>query len=282
MSGTVEAVGSAVPSTLQPGTEVYSRVREEYWGTASEYCLSTADATAVKPKSISHNEAASIPLATLTAYQAFQRAEKHLDGGLKGKTVYVPGGLSGVGASAVQLAKNVFKAGKVITTLSTAKIEKAEGLLGPVLDQIVDYTKEDPGNVIEDGSVDFMFDIMHQSMASLHLMKKGSIIVSVSGTPFGDDLNRVAASMPAPLRWGLNGYGTYMKYRARRYGCELNYMFMNVSAEDLTSVAGWVDQGMLKTVVGRVARLDDIQAVRDGCSEISKGKGGTGKFVIEV
>lgn len=90
-------------------------------------------------------EAASIPLAAMTALQALRRYQ----GNLEGKTVFVPAGcksppdyswrfqfaeicftVSGTGLFACQLAKNVFKAGKVITTVSTAKVSKVDELLG--------------------------------------------------------------------------------------------------------------------------------------------------------
>ena len=130
---------------------------------------------------MSFTEAASIPLAAQTALQALDKADKALPGGLKGKTVFVPAGLSGTGSFAVQLAKNVFGAGKVITTLSTGKIPKIKELLGEgSTDQIVDYTKEDVIRSIGKGSVDFMFDTMQNTLSTISVMKQGGQIVSIS------------------------------------------------------------------------------------------------------
>lgn len=86
------------------------------------------------PSDLSFNEAASLPLAAITAAQALRKYE----GDLAGKTVFIPAGLGGTGAFACQLAKNVLKAGKVITTVSTAKVDKIPEYLG---EGVVDQSK---------------------------------------------------------------------------------------------------------------------------------------------
>ncbi len=253
------AVGSGVGSDLKLGTEVYSRVPEEFRGTASDLATSTIEATTQKPSTLSHIEAASLPLVALTALQALDEANTKLEGGLKGKTVYIPAGLSGVGSIAVQLAKRVFLAAKVITTLSTSKIPKVTSLVGEdVLDQIVDYTKEDPGKAIAIGSVDFMFDIARQATSSLHLIKEGGLILSVTGQPTPEIIK------------GLPN------------GAEFHFRFVHPSAEDLARLRDWVDKGFLRPVVGKVASLDDLFQIREECQKLLSGKGAVGKFVIEV
>jgi NADPH:quinone reductase-like Zn-dependent oxidoreductase len=272
-----------VPSSLKPGTEVYSRVPESCRGTISEYALSTASTTALKPSTISHIQAASIPLASLTSLQALDKANLHFKDGLRGKTVYIPGGLSATGATAIQVAKNVFGAARVITTVSTAKMLKIESLLGKeVLDQIIDYTEKDPAKTIPAGSIDFMFDTMGQAMQSLHLMKRGGLILTVSGIPFGPELKAVAPDMPKIIRGILFPIGKALQYRAGRYGTEYHCVFMKPSAKDLKRMTEWIDRGKLKPVVGRVAELDNLQEVRDGCQEVFSHKGGVGKFVIQI
>lgn len=286
VSGTVVDISPEALAShpdLKPGSEVFSRVPEDCRGTASEYALSKASATFPKPQSLSHSQAAAIPLATLTSLQALDRANETLEGGLKGKTVFIPGGLSGTGSVALQLAKNAFGAAKVITTVSTSKIPKVEELLGKgVVDQIIDYTKEDPAKVIPKGSVDFMFDTMAQTVAMLNVMKKGSMIVSVSGVPFGPDLRRRTSDLPMLVGWLLNAIGSITQFRAWRYGTTYSYLFMHPSASDLSRLSQWISEGKLKPVVGRIAKFDNLQELKDGCQEVYSGKGSVGKFVIEV
>ncbi|KAJ2961974.1 hypothetical protein NQ176_g10969 [Zarea fungicola] len=169
-SGIVEAVGSSV-TLFKAGDDVFVRLPESSRGSWAEYAVCPERYIAYKPKNLSFGDAASIPLAGLTALQALNE----YSGSLEGKTVFVPAGLGGTGAYALQLAKNVFKASKVITTVSTSKVSKVPELLGEnVVDQIIDYTKDDPLQVIPPRSVDFIFDTTGQAVAFLPLLVKGS------------------------------------------------------------------------------------------------------------
>jgi NADPH:quinone reductase-like Zn-dependent oxidoreductase len=80
----------------------------------SEYAVATELILVLKPKGISHVEAASLGYVALTALQCFEKME--LEGG--------------VGSLACQMAKNIFGAAKVITTVSTEKVGKVDKLSG--------------------------------------------------------------------------------------------------------------------------------------------------------
>lgn len=114
-----------------------------FTGAWSEYAKCPEQYVALKPKNVSFEDAASLPLAGMTAWQTLSRYQ----GLLAGKTVFIPVGcefclsiqpkkitdrftVSGTGAYACQLAKKVFNAGKVITTVSTSKVDQAPKLLG--------------------------------------------------------------------------------------------------------------------------------------------------------
>lgn len=288
LSGTVIAIGSAVTQTnpeLVPGTQVYTRLPESCRGSVSEYAISTASTTAKKPQSICHNEAASIPLVSLTTLQTFDLAASHFKdkSGLAGKTILIPGGLSGTGSIATQLAKRVFNAGRVITTLSTSKIAQLDTYLDKsLLDQIVDYTTEDPLKVIPPGSVDFMYDTMGHGVSLLPLMKKGGIIVTISGLPFGPKMKTGMPEMPTAMRWILNSIGGINQFRAQRYGVTYLHLFIEPSAEDLKRLATWIDEGKIKPVVGVEATFDDLEKIREECQRIYSKKGSIGKFVINI
>lgn len=283
VSGTIVAVGADAASDLQPGTEVYSKVPESHRGTVSEFCLSPAGSTAIKPRSLSHVEAASIPLASLTALQALDIAERILEGGLRGKTVYIPGGLSGVGAMSVQLAKKVFHAGRIVTTLSPVKIEESQRFLGTdILDHIIDYTHQEPAEVIEPGSVDFMFDTMGQDFESLKLMKKGGLIVSVYGMRSGEGLQKMLPRTPDSVKDAINAEAAALRLRASKSNVDWMFIFMEDSARDLDRLREWIDARLVRPLIGRVAHFNHLESVVAGCSEVYRGKGGVGKFVIEI
>lgn len=228
-------------------------------------------------------DAASIPLASLTALRSLQIAEKNLEGGLKGKTVYVPAGLSGTGTSAIQLAKNVFGAGKVVTTLSPGKIKVVGEWLGNAIpEQIVDYTKGDVNREVGEGSVDFMLDTMGSTLSSLGLVKRGGVIVSISTMPNGTEFNKVHPGVPFWLRCIMNVFDWFVKAWTRRKGIHYQYMAMPSGTEELDLLTGYIEEGKLKAVVGRKAKLSDIEGVRAGCQQIYDAKGGVGKFVVEI
>ena len=103
ISGVVEEVGAGV-TDLEPGDEVY--YTPEVFGPGSngayaEYHAAKADIVAKKPASLSHEEAAAVPLAGGTAYEAIVRRLAVR----VGETVLIHGGAGGVGSFAVQIAK---------------------------------------------------------------------------------------------------------------------------------------------------------------------------------
>ncbi|KAG9236464.1 chaperonin 10-like protein [Amylocarpus encephaloides] len=285
VAGVVVGVGSSV-SNFKAGDEVYSLVSQIHRGTFAEYALSTADAISIKPQGLSFGEAASIPLVTLTALRSFRIADEKLTGGLKGKTVFIPAGLSGTGSSAIQLAKNVFGAGKVVTTLSAGKIEQSAEYLGhAVPDEIIDYTKENVVRAIGKGTVDFMFDTVSSTIRALPVMKRDSVIVSISTVPNGAEFNKTQGGNSRMwFVYLLNVLDWLLKAWTRRKG--VDYQFLSREAgecgEELNLIRQWIEEGKLKPIVGRRAKLSNVEEVRSGCQQVFDAQGGVGKFVIEI
>lgn len=224
-----------------------------------------------------------MPLAAQTALQALYRGEEETKGGLKGKTIFIPGGLSGTGSFGVQLAKKVFGAGKVITTLSTGKIPMIQKLLGDgVPDQIIDYTKEDVIKAVGKESVDFMFDPVRGTLAALPLMKKGSRIISISTVPSGKLMQEMEPDLGLFLKVILDVVNWFFETWTGWKGVNYSYLHLHGNTADLDKLAGWVDEGKLRPVVGMEVKLEDIEGVRKGCQQIYDGKGGVGKLVIDI
>ncbi|KAF4635187.1 hypothetical protein G7Y89_g2917 [Cudoniella acicularis] len=282
LSGVVVAVGDSVKS-LKPGDEVFTRLDEEHRGSIAEYAVSLSSLTAKKPVSLSFIEAASLPLVAGTAIEVFDIAEKHFGGSLKGKTVYVPAGLSGTGSMGIQLAKNVYGAGKIITTLSTSKIPKVEQYLGhAVPDQIIDYTKQKSVVGVGKGVVDFMFDTMNQTMSDLPVVKKGGVIVSITTFPSGHQVKEMAPGAPGWLVIAMNFIDWLFRYWTGRKGVGYSFMQKRGNAKILERISQYVVEGKLKPIVGRQAKFSDVEQVKEGCQQIFDAKGGIGKFVVEI
>jgi NADPH:quinone reductase-like Zn-dependent oxidoreductase len=185
----------------------------------------------------------------------------------------------------VQLAKNCFGAGKVITTLSTGKMGKVGELLGEgAPDVCVDYTKG-KGEVVKEvgkGSVDFMFDTQGYTLSALSVMRHGGQIVSISTVPNGTEFRKKNEGMPAWLVWVMDLADWGLKWWTGLGGVGYEYLVMQGKREDLERLKGWVEEGKVKPVVGSVVKMEDIRGVREGCQRILEGKGGVGKFVVEV
>lgn len=140
------------------------------------------------------------------------------------------------------------------------------------------------------GSVDFLFDTTGQAMHFLSLMAPStSTVLSISTIPSGTTLQESSVMrrpdnprIPLVARLFLNAMDGVRRLRAWRWGVEYMYWFVEPSGGDLDALRGYVEEGKLVPVVGRRVDLRDIEAVREACGVVYKGKGGLGKTVLEI
>lgn len=172
-SGVVESVGSAV-TRFKPGDEVYAMTDLSRDGAYAEFVVAREDAVAIKPGSIGHVEAASVPLAGLTAWQAmFDTA-----GLTEGQTVLIHGAAGGVGHLAVQLAK-----ARGARVIGTASERNHEFLKEIGCDEVIDYRTTRFEDAVKD--VDVVLDTVGGDTLerSYDVVKKGGFVVSIIGEP---------------------------------------------------------------------------------------------------
>lgn len=141
LAGVVAAVGAGVTDFAE-GSEVYARPSFDRLGAFAEYVALPASDVVLKPKSLTMVEAASLPLVTLTAMQAF--TEKTSVG--PGSKVFIQGGVGGLGSAAVQVAKML--GAIVATTVGTVDVELARE---PGADIVVDYRTQKYEDFVKDG-----------------------------------------------------------------------------------------------------------------------------------
>ena len=133
VAGVVVKVGSRV-RRFKPGDAVYARPHQNRIGAFAEFISMNEADVAMKPKNLSMEEAASIPLVGLTAWQVLiERAKLE-----EGQKVLIHAGSGGVGTFAIQLAKHV--GATVVTTASTANVDLVKSLGADI---VIDYKKED-------------------------------------------------------------------------------------------------------------------------------------------
>ncbi len=167
IAGVVEQTGAKI-TKLKVGDGVYGYL---LWGGGfAEYVVVTEGEAAIKPKSLSYSEAASVPLVVLTAWQALIDAAKLSSG----QTVLIHGGSGGVGTMAIQIAKA--RGARVIATASTANQDLLKELGADVA---VDYTKEKFEDVAKD--VDVVLDTVGKDTLtrSYGVVKRGGFIATL-------------------------------------------------------------------------------------------------------
>eukprot|EP00250_Pteridium_aquilinum_P005341 c15451_g1_i1 orf=164-1138(+) len=174
LAGVVVKVGSQVKE-LREGDEVYGDLSEhalqrpQRFGSLAEYTAVEEKLLARKPSNLSFAEAASLPLAVLTAKEGFERANFQPN-----QTVLILAGAGGVGSLAIQLAKVVFGASLVATTASTTKVDFVKSLGADV---IIDYTCSTYYDL--PNKYDFVFDCVGDSANASKAVKEGGVVLTI-------------------------------------------------------------------------------------------------------
>jgi NADPH:quinone reductase-like Zn-dependent oxidoreductase len=291
-SGTVVAVGAAVKD-LRVGDAVYGACFQRPFipikpaGFMSEYVVTDDYKLLHKPPQISFEAAASLTGSPVTTYQCIQRGLQLLDKPatwLKGKTVFVPGALSGSGSVACQVFKNVYGVGKVISTVSTAKMGLVEEYLPGVVDQLVDYQTQDVIKEVGRGTVDFLFNTQWGLTGVLPLVNpKEGVAISIASAPSAKLFREMMGpTLPSWIPWILVLVNVW--YNLHLWGTNVKQEFVsgNLQDREAVEIAGeWIAQDKIRPVM-TVADMDDLEKVREKCSLVAKGKGGIGKLVIRI
>jgi NADPH:quinone reductase-like Zn-dependent oxidoreductase len=180
VAGVIEAIGTDAKK-FKAGDAVYAYLSFDEQGGYAEFCVAKESEVSLKPKNISFEQAAAVPLAGTTAWQALIDTAQ-----LKsGQTVLIHGGSGGVGHLAIQIAKA--KGARVIATASTANQEMLKKL---GVDQAIDYSKTKFENVVKD--VDVVLDATRSDALnrSYGVVKKGGFIVTITGMPNPAELEK--------------------------------------------------------------------------------------------
>ena len=259
VSGEIVAVGRDVLH-FTVGEEVFGMLDtapQPSWtgfarsGAYAELAVTREDTLARKPQSMPHREAASVPLAALTAYQSLV----HKAGIKPGDEVLINGASGGTGIFAVQIAKAL--GGTVTAVCSAGNHEMVAGLGA---DRVVDY-RAHPVSDLEE-TFDIIYDaaaVTSYSQCRARLKTSG---VFISNLP--DPLGMLAKfSHPLTRFWGA--------------GKRRDFAWVKSSGEDLEAIRQMIDAGKLRTVLDRTYRTETIRAAHD----YSRSGRVRGKLVVE-
>src|SRR5881398_2983728 len=266
LAGVVIQVGSRV-RRFKPGDEVYARPDKNRIGTFAKFIAVSEDDLAIKPKSLTMEEAASIPLVGLAAWQALIEKAKLT----KGQKVLIHAGSGGVGTFAIQLAKHV--GATVATTTSTANIDLVKSLGADV---VVDYTKEDFEKVLRD--CDLVLNSLGKDTLkkSLRVLKPGGKLISISGPPDPDFAKDLGSGWMLRQVMRLLSYS--IRRKAKRHRVSYSFLFMRANGDQLREITSLIDSGIIRPIVDRVF---SFESMKEALAYVDTGRA-KGKVVVKV
>jgi alcohol dehydrogenase len=244
-SGVIEKVGKGV-SGFNQSDEVYGQasvIRGDS-GAFAEMALANADNIAHKPKTLSHDEAAGLPLVGVSAWQALVETI----GLSKDQKILIHGGAGGIGSIAIQLAKGI--GAYVATTVSTNDKQFVKELGA---DEAIDYKTQNFEDVLSH-DYDAVFDTVggETYTRSFKVLKRGGIIVSMLEQPNQELMDR--------------------------FGVKALSQFTQVNRERLTKLAQWVDENKIRVNVDKTFPLDETAKALEYQRDVHP----RGKVVLQV
>ena len=267
VAGIVIKTGSKV-SKFKVGDEVYSSSGDHHIGTYAEYISIAENEVALKPKNLSMEETASIPLVGLTSWQALVES-----GNIKkGQKVFIQAGSGGVGTFAIQLAKYL---GAYVATTTSAKNKDLVKSLGA--DLIIDYKTEDFETKLKDYDL-----VLHSNKdskileKSLRVLKSGGQLISLVGPPTPEFANALGLSWPLKLVTNLLSFSARKK--AKKLNISFKYLFMRAEGKQLNQITQLIEAGIIKPVIDKVFPFEQTN---EALAYVETGRS-RGKAIVKV
>lgn len=266
LAGTVIRTG-ANARQFKPGDEVYARPRDGRAGTFAEMIAVDASDLALKPASLSMDQAASIPLVGLTAWQALVELGKVKPG----QKVFIQAGSGGVGTFAIQLAKHL--GATVATTTSAANAELVTSLGADV---VIDYKTQDFEQLLSGYDLVLNSQDARTLAKSLNVLKPGGKLISISGPP--DVTFATSLRLNPVLRFVVRMLSRGIVKKAKRRGVDYAFLFMRADGRQLAEIAKLIDAGVIRAVVDKVF---PFAQTADALGYVETGRA-KGKVVVQL
>ncbi|MGF6345950.1 NADP-dependent oxidoreductase [Variovorax sp. W2I14] len=266
VAGVVVKTGPQVRQ-FKVGDEVYARTDDFRIGTFAEFVPVKEASLALKPANLTMEEAASIPLVGLTAWQAL--VEKA--GLKKGQQVFIQAGSGGVGSFAIQLAKHL--GATVATTTGTSNVEFVKRLGADV---VVDYRKQDFEDILRGCDVVLNSQDGKTLEKSLRVLQRGGKLISISGPPDPEFGKSIAA--PGFVRLVMRLLSAGIRRRARARGVGYSFLFMRADGGQLREITRLLEAGAIRPVIDRIF---PFASTNEALAYVEAGRA-KGKVVIKL
>ena len=266
VAGVVVKVGPSV-RLFKPGDEVYARADDFRIGTFAEFIPVKETSLATKPKGLTMDETASIPLVGLTAWQALVEIAQLT----KGQKVFIQAGSGGVGTFAIQLAKHLGATVATTTSAANAALVKRLGA-----DIVIDYKTQDFEEVLRDYDVVLHSQDGQALEKSLRVLRRGGKLVSISGPADPTFGKQIAA--PGFVRLVIWLLSAGVRRRARDRGVEYAFLFMKASGSQLRGITRLIEAGAIRPVIDKVF---PYPSTNEALAYVESGRA-KGKVVIRV
>ncbi len=264
-SGKIVEVGTSV-TKFKVGDEVYGRPRANKMGTFTEFLSVNQEDIALKPKNLSFEEAASIPLVGLTSYQALHdilRIEK-------GHKILIHAGSGGVGTFAIQLAKHL---GAFVATTASDGTDLVKSLGA---DKVINYKTERFERSIHDYNA--VLDTIGGATLekSFVTLKKGGKIVSISGIPNGRFAKENGFSSFKKTLLSIASYK--LTKLEKKHNVQYTFLFMKHSGEQLEILTEMLESEVIEPTLDRIFIFEDAQKALE-YAETGRAKG---KIILKL
>ncbi|WP_321423971.1 NADP-dependent oxidoreductase [uncultured Bacteroides sp.] len=266
VAGVVVKIGDEVQN-FKVGDEVYARPSDYRIGTFAEFISINEKDVAIKPQKLSMEEAASIPLVGLTAWQALiEKANIQ-----KGQKVFIQAGSGGVGTFAIQLAK--YLGATVATTTSAANFDLVKSLGADI---VIDYKKDDFETILKNYDVVLNSQDTKTLEKSLKILKPGGKIISISGPPDPDFAKGIGLSWIMKLILSLLSYK--VRNKAKQHRVSYSFLFMRANGNQLSQITSLIDSGIIRPVMDKVF---PFEATNEALAYVETGRA-KGKVVVKL
>ncbi|MCQ6530442.1 NADP-dependent oxidoreductase [Bacillus mycoides] len=265
-SGVIVKVGTKV-TQFKVSDEIYARPRKDKIGTFAEYIAIHEDDIALKPKNLTFEEAASIPLVGLTSYQALHDIMQLQ----KGQKILIHAGSGGVGTFAIQLAKIMG------ATVATTASEAGENLVKSLgADEIINYKNEKFEDILK--NYDAVFDTLGGTTLekSFDIIKSEGNIVSISGMPNARFGKEFGSGFFKTLLFSLAS--KKLTALEKKHNAQYSFLFMKPSGDQLRIIAKYIESGQIKPIIDRIFPFEDTQKAME-YSESGRAKG---KIIVKI